>query len=103
MKVHSETAFESVIENHFLDHGDIAIAPDGFDCERAIFLAVVLDFSRSDNLQFVLEGIGSATCWPRPNMICCWPKDMSLVRRTSLRIEHQLLANTGVIRRAVAS
>ena len=48
MKVHSEIAFESVIENHFLNHDDIAIAPDDFDRERAIFPVVVLDFIRDD-------------------------------------------------------
>jgi type I restriction enzyme R subunit len=41
---HSEAAFETVIEHHLLGHGYVAVARDGFDRERAIFPAVVLDF-----------------------------------------------------------
>ncbi len=32
-----ETAFESAIEGHLLDNGYVALKPDGFDRERAIF------------------------------------------------------------------
>jgi type I restriction enzyme R subunit len=41
---HSEAAFETVIEHHLLGHGYVAVSRDGFDRERAIFPAVVLDF-----------------------------------------------------------
>ncbi|MEO6326479.1 MAG: type I restriction endonuclease, partial [Thermoanaerobaculia bacterium] len=41
---HSEAAFETVIEEHLLGHGYIAISRDGFDRERAIFPSIVLDF-----------------------------------------------------------
>ncbi|HLK99757.1 MAG TPA: hypothetical protein VK539_04195 [Myxococcaceae bacterium] len=41
---HSEAAFETVIEQHLLTHGYVAILRDGFDRERAIFPSVVLDF-----------------------------------------------------------
>src|SRR5262245_18285646 len=40
----SEAAFETVIEHHLLGHGYVAVSRDGFDRERAIFPAVVLDF-----------------------------------------------------------
>jgi type I restriction enzyme R subunit len=40
----NEAAFETVIEHHLLGHGYIALAGEGFDCDRAIFPAVVLDF-----------------------------------------------------------
>lgn len=43
---HSEAAFETVIEQHLLGHGYIAVPPNGFDRERAIFPDVVLDFIR---------------------------------------------------------
>ena len=41
---HTEAAFETVIEQHLLGHGYVAIPRDGFDRERAIFPSVVLDF-----------------------------------------------------------
>ncbi len=41
---HSEAAFETVIEQHLLGHGYVAVSRDGFDRERAIFPSVVLDF-----------------------------------------------------------
>jgi type I restriction enzyme, R subunit len=41
---HSEAAFETVIEQHLLTHGYVAVAKGGFDRERAIFPSVVLDF-----------------------------------------------------------
>jgi type I restriction enzyme R subunit len=43
---HSEAAFETVIEHHLLGNGYVAVSRDGFDRERAIFPAVVLDFIR---------------------------------------------------------
>ncbi len=42
----SEAAFESAIEDHLLANGYVSVKPDGFDRERAIFPAVVLDFIR---------------------------------------------------------
>src|ERR1700728_2138199 len=45
-KRHSEYAFETVIEAHLLSNGYISVNGDGFDCERAIFPDVVLDFIR---------------------------------------------------------
>jgi type I restriction enzyme, R subunit len=41
---YSEAAFETVIEQHLLTQGYVAVARDGFDRERAIFRSVVLDF-----------------------------------------------------------
>jgi len=41
-----EAAFESAIEAHLLVNGYVSVKPDGFDRERAIFPAVVLDFIR---------------------------------------------------------
>jgi type I restriction enzyme R subunit len=41
---HSEAAFETVIEQHLLGHGYVAVPREGFDRERAIFPSVVLDF-----------------------------------------------------------
>jgi type I restriction enzyme, R subunit len=43
---HSEAAFETVIEQHLLKHGYVAVPRDGFDRERAIFPATVLAFVR---------------------------------------------------------
>ena len=43
---HSEAAFETVIEVYLLGHGYVDVSRDGFDRERAIFPAVVLDFIR---------------------------------------------------------
>ena len=43
----SESAFETVIESHLLAHGYVSVAQQGFDRERAIFPATVLDFIRS--------------------------------------------------------
>jgi len=43
---HSEAAFETVIEHHLLGHGYVNLPRDGFDRERALFPAVVLDFIR---------------------------------------------------------
>ena len=45
-KRHSEAAFETVIEHYLLGHGYVAVNPDGFDRERAIFPSVALDFIR---------------------------------------------------------
>jgi type I restriction enzyme R subunit len=39
-----EAAFESVIEEHLLARGYVAVSPGGFDRERAIFPSVALDF-----------------------------------------------------------
>lgn len=44
--IHSETAFETVIEKHLLDNGYVIVVPERFDRERAIFPEVVLDFIR---------------------------------------------------------
>ncbi len=41
---HYEAAFEAVIEHHLLRHGYVAVSRDGFDRERALFPAVVLEF-----------------------------------------------------------
>ncbi len=41
---HSEAAFETVIEQHLLAHGYVAVPRDAFDRGRAIFPAIVLDF-----------------------------------------------------------
>ena len=41
---HSEAAFETVIEQHVLANGYVAVSRDGFDRERAIFPSVILDF-----------------------------------------------------------
>jgi type I restriction enzyme R subunit len=43
---HSEAAFETVIEAHFLANGYVAVDRDGFDRERAIFPETVLAFIR---------------------------------------------------------
>lgn len=43
---HSESAFETVIEDHLLANGYISVDRDGFDRERAIFPDVVLAFIR---------------------------------------------------------
>ena len=43
---HSEAAFESVMESRLLGAGYVALDRKGFDRERAIFPAVVLDFIR---------------------------------------------------------
>ena len=51
---HSEAAFETVIEQHLLAHGYVAISRDGFDRERAIFPSVVLDFIKDTQLKFEL-------------------------------------------------
>ncbi len=42
----SEESFESAIEAHLLANGYVTVKPNGFDRERAIFPAVVLDFIR---------------------------------------------------------
>src|SRR5436190_19905464 len=44
--VHSEGAFETVIDDRLLEAGYISIPREGFDCERAIFPEVVLAFIR---------------------------------------------------------
>jgi type I restriction enzyme R subunit len=43
---HSEFSFETVIEAHLLANGYVPVDRRGFDCERAIFPGVVLDFIR---------------------------------------------------------
>jgi len=43
---HGETAFETVIESHLLARGYVAMAPDRFDRERAVFPDTVLGFIR---------------------------------------------------------
>ncbi|TAK24845.1 MAG: type I restriction endonuclease subunit R [Chloroflexota bacterium] len=47
MSTTSEAAFETAIEYHVLEHGYIRVDRDGFDRERAIFPAAVLDFIRA--------------------------------------------------------
>ena len=42
----AEIAFEIAIERHLLGHGCVAVNPDGFDRERAIFPEAVLGFIR---------------------------------------------------------
>lgn len=37
MSIHTETAFEQVIEAHLLAHGYTSLSPKKFDCDRAIF------------------------------------------------------------------
>jgi type I restriction enzyme, R subunit len=44
---HSEAAFESVIEAHFLAHGYVVLAKDGYDSATALFPAEVLDFIKT--------------------------------------------------------
>ena len=44
--VHSEAAFETVIEAHLLQNGYVPVAREGFDRERAIFPETVLAFIR---------------------------------------------------------
>ncbi len=43
---HSEAAFETVIETHLLANGYVPVDRDGFDRERAIFPAAVIQFIR---------------------------------------------------------
>ena len=43
---HSEKAFETVIEEHLLANGYIAVDRDGFDRDRAIFPDAVLALQR---------------------------------------------------------
>lgn len=43
----NETAFETVIESHFLTHGYQSTAPGDYDRERGIFPSVVIDFIRT--------------------------------------------------------
>ena len=43
---HTEAAFESAIGLDLLAKGYVAVDKTGFDCERAIFPAVALDFIR---------------------------------------------------------
>ena len=44
--VHSEAAFETVIESHLLTNGFIKVPRDGFDRVRAIFPEIVIAFIR---------------------------------------------------------
>ena len=44
---HTELAFESVIEKHFLSHGYCAVARELYSAEQAIFPSLVLEFIRS--------------------------------------------------------
>ncbi|KVL61891.1 type I restriction endonuclease subunit R [Burkholderia cepacia] len=44
---HSEAAFETALEHHLLAHNYVTVPRDGFDRERAIFPAVVLDFIKA--------------------------------------------------------
>jgi type I restriction enzyme, R subunit len=37
MSIHTETAFEQVIESHLLTHGCTSLSPKKFDCDRTIF------------------------------------------------------------------
>ena len=48
---HSERAFETVIEDHLLANGYVAVNRGGFDCDRAIFPISVLDFIRDTQPQ----------------------------------------------------
>ena len=43
---HSEAAFATVIEAHFLQNGYLPVAPERFYGERALFLETVLAFIR---------------------------------------------------------
>jgi type I restriction enzyme, R subunit len=45
-RARTEIAFESMIESQFLTNGYVAVDRDGFDADRALFPAVVLDFIR---------------------------------------------------------
>lgn len=44
---HSESAFETVIEQHLLANGYVSVPREGFDRERAIFPEEVLGFIRA--------------------------------------------------------
>ena len=48
---YSERAFETVIEDHLLANGYVAVNRGGFDCDRAIFPNSVLDFIRDTQPQ----------------------------------------------------
>ena len=48
---HWEKSFETAIEEHLLDNGYVAVDRDGFDREKAIFPASVLDFIRDTQPQ----------------------------------------------------
>lgn len=47
MRIHSEEAFETVIETHLLANGYAPLPPTEYDAERALFTAATLDFIRS--------------------------------------------------------
>ena len=44
MSIHTENAFEQVIEAHLLNHGYISLSPKKFDCDRAIFPETAIYF-----------------------------------------------------------
>jgi type I restriction enzyme, R subunit len=46
MSIHTETAFEQVIEAHLLSHGYAPLSPKKFDCDRALFPDTAIRFIR---------------------------------------------------------
>jgi type I restriction enzyme, R subunit len=44
MSIHTETAFEQVIEAYLLSHGYASLSPKKFDCDRALFPEIAIDF-----------------------------------------------------------
>jgi type I restriction enzyme, R subunit len=44
MSIHTETAFEQVIEAHLLNHGYASLSPKRFDCDRALFPETAIGF-----------------------------------------------------------
>jgi type I restriction enzyme, R subunit len=44
MSIHTETAFEQVIEAHLLNHGYASLSPKKFDCDRALFPEAAIGF-----------------------------------------------------------
>lgn len=44
MSIHTETAFEQVIEAHLLNHGYLSLSPKKFDCDRALFPIPAIQF-----------------------------------------------------------
>lgn len=68
---HAEAAFVTVIEQHLLTNGYVAVGRDGYDRGRALFPAVVLDFIRETQpSEWVkLEALhGTKLSKPRPLM-----------------------------------
>jgi type I restriction enzyme R subunit len=72
---HTEAAFETVIESHFLAHGYVGLSNDGFDRERAIFPEAVLAFIRQTQPKEweKLEALhGEKTAEQIQNDLCKW-------------------------------